>query len=331
MTLVQRLLNTRPDNLSDHDFLSLLTAAGDLQQELFQAACAIRREFAGDAVILRGVIEISNICTKGCDYCAMRSTNSHLHRYVMTSEEILGLAQQIKQAGIGTVFLQGGQNPRVDTILRQIIPVIKSDLQMQVLLCLGERSAETFAEYVQLGANSYILKFETSSPRLYQALAHAPLENRLQNIRWAQEVGLQVGTGNIVGLPEQSLQCLVDDIRLGINIKPDFISSSPFIPSTNTPLHQHPHGNLNLTLNTMAIWRITLRTPTIPAVSALEILQPGGQQQGLNAGANVLTINFTPKETQSLYKIYTEQRFVVSLDHAMQTIADAGLAVYQTF
>lgn len=327
MTALKKLRHNGFDYLSESEVQTLLTAEGDLQQELFQLARDIRHECVGNSVMLRGVIEISNICAKTCDYCAMRSANNELNRYALSVDEIIRLAQVVKDSGIKTVFLQGGQFPINDTLLKQIIPVIKHDIGLQVLLCLGERPLAVFTEFFQLGAESYILKFETSSPKLYHELTRSDLDNRIQNIRWAREAGLKVGTGNIVGLPDQTLDTLIHDIRLGISINPDFISSSPFIPSAHTPLKQQPSGNFNITLNTIAIWRAALRTPAIPAVSALEILHSGGQKMGLDAGANVMTINFTPKETQSLYKIYSEKRFVVSLDHAMATIKTAGLSL----
>ena len=144
---------------------------------------------------------------------------------------------------------------------------------------------------------------------------------------WIRESGMKVGTGNIVGLPRQSLESLANDILFGVRISPDFISASPFIPNSNTPLQDYPKGSANLTLNTIAILRIILKTPLIPSVSALESVFPEGQTVGLNAGANVITINFTPKDNRDLYRIYSEKRFVVSLDHALKTIERAGLKV----
>lgn len=313
--------------LDANDLRLLLTAEGEMQEELFAWAREVRHENHCDQVTLRGVIEISNICQKNCDYCAMRATNRDLLRYALNAEEILSIARLIQEAGIGIVFLQGGQNPNNDQLLEEVIPVIRQEMKMEVLLCLGERSQAVYEKFVRLGANSYILKFETSDPQLYEQITRTSLANRLQTIRWAQAAGLKVGTGNIVGLPEQDHASLVRDIQLGISLKPDFISSSPFIPNANTPLQDRAYGNVNMTLNTMAIYRIVLKTPLIPAVSALESVNKSGQRVGLDAGANVLTINFTPKESQSLYKIYSERRFVVSLDHALQTVAAAGLTV----
>jgi biotin synthase len=194
-----------------------------------------------------------------------------------------------------------------------------------VLLAVGERPKEVYQKFAQLGADSYILKFETSDPLLYKQIGHTPLVRRLQCIRWLQELGFKVGTGNIVGLPNQTIDTLAEDILLALKIQPDFVSTAPFIPNQDTPLEHLSVGDLNLTLNTMAIDRILLPSCLIPSISALEKMQKGGQLLGLNAGANVLTINFTPSQYRGKYAIYSKQRFVVSLDHALETIQSAGL------
>lgn len=329
MTFIEEIREKTLEKLTREDVKRLLTLQGDEQQELFQWAREVRRESGVDKVLLRGVIEISNYCQKTCDYCAMRATNKDLNRYVLTAEEILNIAAAIKASGIHIAFLQGGQNPAYDKILEEVIPVIKNEMKMEVLLCLGERPQQVYENFVRLGADSYILKFETSDPELYQQISHTPLARRLEYIRWIQAAGMQVGTGNIMGLPNQTMDHIVNDIFLGIQLKPDFISSSPFIPSVNTPMQNYTHGSADMTLNAIAIWRIALRTPRIPAVSALETVYKDGQTFGLNAGANVLTINFTPKESQELYKIYSERRFVVSLEHALRSIKKAGLTVVE--
>lgn len=325
MAVSERQGRLEIEQLSKSELLSLLTAEGDLQEQLFQQAREVRRESGADEVILRGVIEISNYCQKSCDYCAMRATNQGLDRYRLLPEEILGIAEEIANANIPVAFFQSGQDPQCDTILEEVIPEVKKRFNLHVLLCLGERPKQVYEKFAQLGADSYILKFETSDPERYQEIAHTPLARRIQCIRWLQEAGFKVGTGNIVGLPKQTLDSLAEDIRLTLDLKPDFASSSPFIPNQDTPLEHLPYGSLNLTLNTMAIYRIALKNCLVPTVSALEKIQKGGQLMGLNAGANVLTINFTPKGFRQKYAIYSKQRFVVSLEHALETIKQAGL------
>ena len=308
------------------EILRLLTCAGEAQQALFRAARAARLAAGADAVKLRGVIEISNYCQKHCDYCALRPQNKEMVRYRMDVDTILAITEGIVAEGITTVFLQSGQDPKSDDIVFEVIPRIRA-LGVNVLLNLGEKSRETYSRYFVAGADSYILKFETSDPDLYQKIVGSPLAKRLECARWIREVGMKLGTGNIIGLPGQTLDTLVEDILLAREMQPDFVSSSPFIPNENTPLESLGMGDLQLTLNSIAICRLLFPNALIPAVSALEKIHQGGQLLGLKAGANVLTINFTPKDFRDKYAIYSKERFVVSLDHARATISGAGLQV----
>jgi biotin synthase len=298
-----------------------------VQQELFKQARAVRHQYLGDEIKLRGVIEISNICQKNCDYCAMRRSNSSLKRFRLDVETIVAIARSITEVGITTIFLQAGQDPHCDQILEKVIPAITNDLGAELLLNVGERSKETYERFVQLGANSFILKFETSDAAGYEYIVHGPLDTRIQCMKWIRDAGMKIGTGNIIGLPHQSIESLASDIRLAFKFKPDFVSVAPFIPNQGTPLEDQPFGDINLTLNTMAILRIGLKKALIPSVSALEYIRTGGQLMGLNAGANVLTINFTPQSCRVHYNIYARDRFVVTFNHAINTAKTGGLKV----
>lgn len=313
--------------LDDSQISSLLDAVGDLQQELFARAREVRRQVHGDSVHLRGVIEYSNICRKNCDYCAMRCGNPALERYQMNAETILSLAESILEAGIGTVFLQAGENPASDGFLEEIIPVLRNRLGADVLLCIGERSSEAYQRFASLGCKSFILKFETSNAASYMKIAHTPLEARLQCIRWIREAGMRVGTGNILGLPGQTRKDILSDLRYSFELNPDFISIAPFIPNPGTPFQANLPGDIQQSLNLMAILRLGLPDALIPSVSALEVVSPKGQLMGLNAGANVMTINFTPKTFQDNYRIYSKDRFIVKLNYVEDTVKAAGLKI----
>lgn len=312
--------------ITDKQILDLLTSKGDAQQELFKQARGVRQQYLGDTIKLRGVIEISNICQKNCDYCAMRHSNHSLKRFRLDVETIMTVARGIIETGITTIFLQGGQDPHCDPILEEVIPAITNELGVEVLLNVGERSRETYERFVRLGARSFILKYETSDDAGYEYVVHEPLGKRIQCMKQIRDAGMKIGTGNIIGLPNQSIESLVADIRLNFEFKPDFVSTAPFIPNEGTPLESQPKGDIDLTLNTIAILRIELKDVLIPAVSALEYIRPGGQLMGLNAGANVLTINFTPQSYRDNYNIYSKNRFIVGLNHAINTAKAAGLS-----
>ena len=52
-------------------------------KELWRTADKVRREHVGDAVHLRGLIEISNHCVRECGYCGLRASHKSLKRYRM--------------------------------------------------------------------------------------------------------------------------------------------------------------------------------------------------------------------------------------------------------
>jgi biotin synthase len=317
----------RIDTLDKSGVIQWLKARGAQQQELFRQARAVRAQHGADEVLLRGVIEISNHCEKACNYCAMRCQNRQLERYRMKVDEILAIAAQIKSRDINTAFLQAGQDRHSDAILEEVIPTIKDDLGMNVLLCVGERSKEVYQHYVELGADAYILKYESADPQYYRYLANVSPTHRLTCMQAIRDSGMRLGTGNMVGLPHQTLEHVADDFFFALQVQPDFVSTAPFIPNQHTPFENYPSGDIDVALNLMALWRIALPTALIPTVSALEKLRPHGQLAGLNAGANVMTINFTPEQCRAKYAIYSEQRFVVSLKHALETVKLAGMQV----
>ena len=57
---------------SKDDIIRLLNADGADEKQLFNFASQIKLQIVGNLVYLRGLIEMSNICEKGCDYCGIR-------------------------------------------------------------------------------------------------------------------------------------------------------------------------------------------------------------------------------------------------------------------
>ncbi|HEY2363306.1 MAG TPA: hypothetical protein VGK36_19455 [Candidatus Angelobacter sp.] len=134
------------------------------------------------------------------------------------------------------------------------------------------------------------------------------------------ELGFKVGTGSIVGLPGHTVEHLADDILLAKRLGVHMVSASPFVPASRTPLENYPQGSVPLTLRAIAVSRLAMPEALIPSVSALEVGNPGGQSAGLQAGANVLTVNFTPEDHRSNYLIYGSKRHVVTLQHVRDVL-----------
>jgi len=314
---------------SKEEVLGMLSARGAEQRELFDRARHLREANFGDRVVLRGVIEITNLCRVNCTYCPMRRDNTRSNNtFYLEAEEILAAASEIKAHGIRVVFFQGGEVPQTTPLLAEVIPQIRELFEgdVEILLNLGIKSFEEYALLKEKGADSVILKYETSDAELHMRHREEPLQERLDCIRSLRSLGYRVGSGTIVGLPGQSLGSLAEDVLLSQSLELDMSSGSPFLPAPRTPLEDSPPGDIETSLNTIALMRLTLPSALIPSVSALERLEAGGQFRGLQAGANVLTINFTPDQRYRDYLIYGKDRYLVRLDHVKSILAKAGLA-----
>ncbi|MFA5156770.1 MAG: [FeFe] hydrogenase H-cluster radical SAM maturase HydE [Candidatus Omnitrophota bacterium] len=285
----------------------------DQKRVLFDYADAIRKQFAGDGILLRGIIEFSSYCKNRCFYCGLSSRNKALKRYRLSLEEILESAEQVASAKIKTVVLQSGEDPKTDSKwLAEIIKEIKSRFaDMAVTLAVGERPAKDYKLWRRAGADRYLLKIETSDRKLYRRLHPGmSFENRLKCLKELKKSGYQVGSGNIIGLKGQTIESIARDIIFFKERGFEMIGIGPFIPHDKTELAKETRGDIALTLKALALTRVVTKYAHLPATTALGSQEKDFRIDGLKAGANVLMPNFTPQGYKARYEIYPGKRCV---------------------
>ena len=272
---------------------------------LFTAADKVRQKYVGNEVHLRGLIEFSNICRCNCFYCGLRKDNLTVQRYRMSVDEIISLAQKARDYGYKTVVLQSGEDAFFDTDkMCKIILSIKQ-LGLALTLSIGEKSYDEYKSYKEAGADRYLLRIETTDKELYKKLHPSmTFENRLKCLENLKSLGFEVGTGCLVGLPEQSDESIAEDILFFKKLGADMIGLGPFIPCPNTPLKDERGGTLINALKVMALTRLLLPDINIPATTAMETLQENGRLLALQSGANVVMPNVTDEECKQKYVIY---------------------------
>jgi biotin synthase len=123
-------------------------------------------------------------------------------------------------------------------------------------------------------------------------------------LQWLKELGMETGTGNMVGLPGQTLETLASDLLFMKELDADMLGIGPFISHPDTPLANSLNGRIDLTLKVLAIARLITRDTNIPATTALGTIDARGRLKALQAGANVVMPDFTPLKYKSLYDIY---------------------------
>lgn len=272
---------------------------------LFSLADKTREEYVGDEVHLRGLIEFSNICKRQCKYCGLRCEDKYIDRYRISKEDIISYAEHAVNMGYKTIVLQSGEDEYYNTdLMCEIIAGIKK-LGVALTLSIGEKTYEEYKAFKEAGADRYLIRIETTDKTLYNQMhPNMDFDNRVRCLENLGRLGYEVGTGCLVGLPNQTIESLADDILFFKEINADMVGIGPFIPHPHTPLKDSATGSFTLALKVMALTRILLKDINIPATTAMETLNPNGRIIALQSGANVVMPNVTTTEYRAKYEIY---------------------------
>lgn len=305
MTQTESLLEKglKTADLTEDELVFLLTCADG--EAVFRAADAVRKRGVGDEIHLRGLIEFSNICQNNCLYCGIRRGNPNVERFCLSPEEIVESARNAKALGYGTVVMQSGESgvPAVDDLCG-VLRRVKA-LDVAITLSIGEKSFEEYRAYKRAGADRYLLRIETTDKALYAALdPQMNWERRKQCLDDLKTLGYEVGSGCLVGLPNQSVESIARDILFLKRIGVDMAGIGPFIPHPDTPLKDCKATGFELSLRTMALTRILLPDINIPATTAMETLSPNGRVKALQSGANVVMLNVAQGGHRAAYALY---------------------------
>ena len=320
---------SRGNDLTKEEIIRLLKITDhDELQKLYAAADEVRERFVGPEVFLRGIVEFSNVCERNCLYCGLRKGNKQLDRYRIVEDEILAAAHSIKDADIATIVLQSGEDSFYTTdVLCRLIQGIKEETALTITLSIGERSYEDYRSFKRAGADRYLLKHETVSQELYDRLRPGcRYEKRRQCLVWLKELGYEVGTGSMVGLPGQDIASLAEDILFVKEIDADMLGIGPFIAHPITPLSAYPNGSLDMTLKMLAIARLLTKSTNIPATTALATIDQQARTKAFNAGANVIMPDFTPFSYKRFYDIYPGRSSEAINIHDFIEVLDRELA-----
>ena len=295
------------------DIVQLINAEGEALKQLYADADRVRKDNMGDEVFLRGIIEISNYCKKSCNYCGIRSKANKITRYRIPEEEIVQECKNIEKYGMTTVVLQAGEDSELSKDrIGKLLLRIKKETALAITLSLGVQDKETLLHWKQCGMDRYLIRYETVNPGLFEnAHPDDKLESRLECIETLQALGVQTGTGFLIGLPGQTKEELAREIMFCTELKPDMIGIGPFIPHPGTPYGNgsNPFDD-EIFFKVIAIMRLMNPRAHLPATTAFDTIRPDGRDLLLQRGANIFMPNLTPQKYRKYYLLYPNKPYI---------------------
>lgn len=314
--MIEQILNKQ--ELTKDDIVFLLKVEGEDEKKLFRHSAKIKEEYIGNIVYLRGLIEMSNVCSKDCLYCGIRKSNPENNRYSLSEEEVLKAIKFAHDNKYGSVAIQSGEisNKAFTEKINNIILETKriTNDEIGITLSCGEQTEETYRTWFESGAHRYLLRIESSTEELYYKIhpkdKNHDFQTRLNALKNLKKLGYQVGTGVMVGLPFQTIEHLADDLLFMKNFDIDMCGMGPYIEHKNTPLYEHKdiliplQERFKLTLKMVAILRIMMKDINIAATTALQTIDKIGREKAIQIGANILMPNITPGVYRDSYALY---------------------------
>ena len=311
------------ENLDFEDIQQLLSLEEPEEIELLRRkAFEVKQENVGPKIYLRGLIEFSNYCINDCYYCGIRKSNSSVKRYWLDEDEVVECARYAINKGYGSIVLQSGErrDQRFIDFVCRTVERIKSETSSEKLpdgagitLCVGEQSYSTYKRFFEAGAHRYLLRIETSNPELFAKIhpESVSFARRLECLYFLKDIGFQVGTGVMIGLPGQTIEDLARDILFFKEIDADMIGMGPYIVHKQTPMAEYEeyfrknkYKIYLLSLKMIAVTRLALKDVNIASTTALQALYPFGREEGFRFGANVVMPLLTPGQYRREYVLY---------------------------
>ena len=149
----------------------------DKNQELYELAKQIKKDFYGDRIVMFAPLYLSNYCVNGCLYCPYHAKNKHIPRKKLTQEEIKAEVIALQDMGHKRLALEAGEDP-VNNPLEYILESIKTIYSIKhkngairrVNVNIAATTVEDYRKLKEAGIGTYILFQETYHKESYEKL-----------------------------------------------------------------------------------------------------------------------------------------------------------------
>jgi 2-iminoacetate synthase len=178
--LIDQILNKARlrKGLSHREALVLLDCdIPEKNEEIFQLAEQIKKDFYGNRIVMFAPLYLSNYCVNGCVYCPYHTSNTHIARKKLTQEEIRQEVIALQDMGHKRLALETGEDP-VNNPIEYVLESIKTIYSIKhkngairrVNVNIAATTVENYRKLKEAGIGTYILFQETYHKESYEKL-----------------------------------------------------------------------------------------------------------------------------------------------------------------
>jgi len=299
-------------NMESKDIDSLLKLP---LPELLSLANKSRKDYLGSKLELCSIINAkSGYCDQDCKFCAQSTHHSaDISAYSLRrKEEILKAAKKAKDIGAEKFGIVTSGNCLAAKELEEIILAIfsiREEIGIAVCASLGALGEGELKKLKEAGLTRYHHNIETS-PRFYkQIVSTHDFRERVDTVKAAKAVGLEVCSGGIIGMGE-TWQDRIDMAYALKELDVDSVPINILVPIKGTPLENLKPISCNDVIRTLCIFRVILKDKLIKIAAGRESALGDFQGLGFMAGANGMLIGgyltIKGRELEADYRLIEE-------------------------
>ncbi len=263
------------------------------EADLFTSATRLRQKTFGNAIELCAIINArSGHCAMDCTFCAQsihHSTTAPVFD-LLGHKEILEQLNLLSNYPIKRVGLVTSGGALQDSHLENIVEIIRnlpSRWQGKICASLGKLNSKALVHLSKAGLKRYHHNLETS-PTYYPSICTTQSWNeRLNTVKYAQQIPLSICSGGIFGLGES----WEERINFALALRENNIKHIPinFLhPHAGTPLAKQKILEPSEALRIIAIFRHILPTASLRICGGRPLVLGKRQKDIFAAGANAL-------------------------------------------
>ena len=282
--------------ISEHDAyeLLMLNSQADVTRLLELAGEVNKIAHEGEVYTCSIVNAKSGKCGEDCRFCAQSvHYNTDVTEYSLLAKEKIyqnALDYASKGATQFSIVTSGRSITSAEMqSLKEMLLKLKRETNLNLCGSLGILTKELAEMIVECGITRYHHNLETAKSYFANICTTHSYEESLETIRIAQQAGLNVCSGGIIGMGESWEQ----RVELALYLRDLDVDSIPlnFLnPISGTPLEFQPILESEDALKTIAIFRLINPGKNISVAGGREITFKNQQDEILTSGANGIMI-----------------------------------------
>ena len=232
-------------------------------------------------------------CSEDCSYCAQsaRYKSGVDAERLMEKCDIMKRATAARESG-STRFCMGAawRGVREGTQrFEQVLDIVRdvSELGMEVCVTLGELGPSEAEKLKDAGVTAYNHNIDTSPEHYPNIVTTHTFQDRLNTIRHAQDAGMSICCGGILGLGETTEDRLkMLEVISGFNPQPESVPINSLMPMPGTPLAEKQGVDVFELVRIIALTRLAVPKAKVRLSAGRTQLSEEAQALCFFAGAN---------------------------------------------